>query len=91
MEKLEHDTKLSVEWFENNYMKLNEDKRHLLVSGHKYETIWAKIGEARIWESTMEKLLGGISMIACLFCIKNQKKKLSPLAKTTSYMSFEKK
>ena len=30
-------------------------------------------------------------MIACLFCIKNQKKKLSPLAKTTSYMSSEKK
>ena len=30
MERLEHDTKLANEWFENNYMKLNEDKRHLL-------------------------------------------------------------
>ena len=58
MEKLEHDTKLAAEWFQNNYMKLNGNKCHLLVSGHKYETIQAKIGEARIWESTMGKRLG---------------------------------
>ena len=24
--RLEHDTKLAIEWFENNYMKLNKDK-----------------------------------------------------------------
>lgn len=38
MERLEHDIELYMEWFENNYMKLNENKCHLLVSGHKYET-----------------------------------------------------
>ena len=43
MGRLEHDTKLAIEWFENNYMKLNEDKCHLLVAGHKYESLLAKI------------------------------------------------
>ena len=47
MERLEHYTKLVIEWFENNYMKLNEDKCHLLV-GHRYETLWANIGKTRI-------------------------------------------
>ena len=51
MERLEHDTKLAAEWFENNYMKQNEDKCHFLVSGHRYETIWAQIGEGRIWKA----------------------------------------
>ena len=35
MERLEHDTKLAIEWFENNYMKVNEDKCHLLVAEHR--------------------------------------------------------
>ena len=48
MERLEHYTKLATEWFENNYMKLNEDKRQLLKTGHRYETLWANIGETRI-------------------------------------------
>ena len=57
-ERLKHDTKLAIEWFENNYRKLNEDKCHLLAAGHRYETLWANIGETRIWESKNEKLLG---------------------------------
>ena len=36
MERLEHDTKLPIEWLENNYMKLNEDRCHLLVAGHRH-------------------------------------------------------
>ena len=39
-------------------MKLNEVKCHLLVAGHRYETLWANIGETRNWESKNEKLLG---------------------------------
>ena len=38
-------------------MKLNEGKCHLLVGGHKHENIWAKIGDASIWESN--KAIGG--------------------------------
>ena len=33
--KLEHGSVLPVEWFECNYMKLNQNKCHLLMSGHK--------------------------------------------------------
>ena len=39
-------------------MKLNEDKCHLLISGHKFEHVWADIGNARLWESQRQKLLG---------------------------------
>ena len=50
MERLEHYTKLATEWLENNYMKLNEDKCYLLITGHRYGTLWANIGETRISE-----------------------------------------
>ena len=58
MERLEHNTKLAIEWLENNYTKLHEDKCHLLIAGHRYETLWASIWEAIIWESKNETLLG---------------------------------
>ena len=58
MTKLEHDSLLAIIWFENIYMKLNEEKCHLIVSGHKYEHIWAKIGNSIIWEERIIKLLG---------------------------------
>ena len=29
VKRLEHDSMLTVEWFESNYMKLNQDKCHL--------------------------------------------------------------
>ena len=48
---------LAVRWFENNYMKLNEEKCHFIISGHKYEHSWVKINENMIWESSNVKLL----------------------------------
>ena len=39
-------------------MKLNSKKCHLLLAGHKYEHMWANVGESVIWESKKEKLLG---------------------------------
>ena len=39
-------------------MKLNEEKCHRLVAGHRYETLWANIGKTRTWKSKNEKLLG---------------------------------
>ena len=56
--RLEHDSLLAIEWFENNHMKLNQEKCQLLVSGHKHENIWAKIGQTKIWESRKRKLQG---------------------------------
>ena len=41
----------------NNSMKLNQDKCHLLVSGFKYENIWAQTGQAKMWESMKQKVL----------------------------------
>ena len=55
---MENDSHLAIEWFESNYMKLNQDKCHLLVSGYKHENIWARIGEVKIWESSKQKLSG---------------------------------
>ena len=56
--RLEHDSYQAIGWFENNSRKLNQDKCHLLVPGFKYESIWAKIGKTKIWESKKQKLLG---------------------------------
>ena len=39
-------------------MKLSQDKCHLLISGHKYESVWENIGSCKIWESNDLKLLG---------------------------------
>ena len=58
--RLKHDTALAVAWFKNNFMKLNIDNCHLLVSGCKNETVWVKICEVKIWESNRQKLLGTV-------------------------------
>ena len=50
----------NVEWFENYFMKLNQDKCHLLVSWHKNENVWAKIRETKIWGSNKQKLVGAV-------------------------------
>ena len=58
MKSLEKNSMLAIRWFGSNYMKLNTDKCHLIVSGYKYEQVWAKIGKDLIWESNDVKLLG---------------------------------
>ena len=56
--RLEHDSLLAIDWFESNFMKLNSDKCHLLISGFKHQSHWAMVGDYRIWESSHKKLLG---------------------------------
>ena len=58
IQNLEDDSLKAILWFENNYMKLNDEKCHFLVSGNTNEHLWVNIGEALIWESSKEKLLG---------------------------------
>ena len=73
-------------------MKLNQDKCHLLISGHKHESFWAKTGETKIWESNKQKLLDieiWISMF--LIYVKKAGRKLSDLARLSNYMSFRKR
>ena len=40
LETLEHNSELAIVWFEMNYMKLNTDKCHILISGNKNEQMW---------------------------------------------------
>ena len=58
--RLEHDSLIFIEWFESNYMKLNEKKSHFILSGHKFEHLHVNVGDAKIWESYSEKILGVI-------------------------------
>ena len=58
MEDVEHDCSILVEWFRDNYLTLNADKCHLLVSGFKYEAMYASVGDALLWEENSVKLLG---------------------------------
>ena len=39
IKRLEHDSFLAIEWFENNNIKLNHDKCHLPISGYKNENV----------------------------------------------------
>ena len=48
---------LAIRWFGNNYIKLNTDKCHLIVSGYKHEQVWEHIAKDLIWESNAVKLL----------------------------------
>ena len=54
--QLEKSSKSIFEWFENNGMKVNPDKCHLLLS--KNENFEANINENRISNTRFEKLLG---------------------------------
>ena len=54
----EHDSLIAIDWFENNYMKLNRDKCHFLFSRNKHEHLFVRVGEHQIWESQSEKILG---------------------------------
>ena len=93
--RLEHDSLLAIEWFEKNYMKLNQEKCHLLVSGNKFENIWAESGHAKIWENPKQKLIvvvidrdlsfdGYVSSLCRKAGIK-----LSALARLSHYMNLK--
>ena len=57
-EKLQCATKSAMEWFHYNGMKLNFSKCHLLVCGHKFESMILKIENTMVIETSLMKLLG---------------------------------
>ena len=57
LESLEGDAALLSLWFENNYVKMNEDKSHLLVFGNKDNEVTANISGSLIKESDEENFL----------------------------------
>ena len=74
-------------------MKLNQDKRHLLVSGYKHEKVWTRIGEVKIWESLKQK--GAVIDRDLSFneyfssLCKKAGRKLSVLSRLSNLMSFQ--
>ena len=58
--RLENETQILSEWFQNNCMKLNGDKCHLMIFGEKSNDLSIKIGNKTIIESIEERLLGVI-------------------------------
>ena len=94
--QLEEYSQVAINWFENSYMKMNSDKYHLLISGHKHEQIWAKIGNDKIWETRYVELLGVTIDNELKFdehllkiCLKANRK-LSALTRITKYLDFHK-
>ena len=92
--RLEHDAALAIEWFESNYMMLNQDKCHFLFSGHKYETLFVNVGETKIWDSKQQKLLGvlidrdlKLDEYVLSQC-KKAGKKLTALIRISKFMTF---
>ena len=97
LNRLEHDTSLAVDWFDYNYMKLNEDKCHLIVPGHKFENVWVKVNDSMIWESQRQKLLGvtidrKLNFDEFVFSMcKKAGKKLAALARLSYYLNERQK
>ena len=95
--RLKYKRFLAIEWLENNSMKLNDDKCHLLISGHKYENLWEQIGNDKILESKTQKLLG-VKINRTLnfdehvrsWC-KKAERKLSVLFRLPSFMNVKRK
>ena len=57
---LEYGIQSAIMWFDINYMIMNKDKCHFLLSDNVMEHLWTKVGDELIWESREEKLLGVI-------------------------------
>ena len=73
-------------------MKLNTDKYHLLVAGHKFEHTWVRIVPDKTWEDHSAKLLGvSIDNIEVLNIITKTNSKLSRLSRMTKFMTIQKK
>ena len=94
---LENDTLSVILWFENNFMKLNEDKCHFIIAANTNEHLWVKVGKELIWESSEEKLLGvtidkNLNFKSHLSILCNKvSQKVSALARVVKLVPFEKK
>ena len=92
LKSLEEDTSLLSLWFENNYVKMNEDKSHLLVFGSKGEEVSVSISgpliqesdEKRLLRATLDRRLDFKNHVSGL--CKKATRKLHALARLSKYM-----
>ena len=79
-----------------NYLKLNTDKCHLLISGNKNEYIWAKLGQDIVLECN-DVELPGVSINSNLrfgkyvsnICLKGNRKR-SALTRVVKFIPLKK-
>ena len=95
IKRLEYISLLTIEWFQNNNMKLNQGKCHLQVSCYKHENVWAQVGSEIICKSNKQMLLGwqidrnlNVNECVSLLC-KKAGKKLSVFAKLSNFRSIK--
>ena len=48
---------MAASGFQCKYIKLNQDKCHLVILGHKYKKVLENIGSCKIWENNDQKPL----------------------------------
>ena len=53
-----HHCAILVEWFRDNFLRLNADNYNLIVSGYKWKAMYASVGDALLSELNSVKLLG---------------------------------
>ena len=95
--RLETYCSVALEWFADNFMKLNADKCHLLVLGQRCDDpVTVRIGNADIVNSSEEKLLGvqigsrlSFNNHVCKLCQKASNE-LNALARISPYMNQSK-
>ena len=95
MYALEVHTNILIKWFEDNYLKLNTDKCHLLVSNHK-DCVFINAGDDIIECENSVKLLGvtidnklNFNDQVSIIC-KKASQKLHALARISNLMSKDK-
>ena len=94
--KLEAAVDNSAMWLDNNYMKLNAEKCHLLIFGKNRDKLSLSIGDEVITESKEEKLLGVIIDTKLTFkshvtaLCKKPNQKLHAFSRISSYVDREK-
>ena len=92
---IENDSSILIKWFNDNYLKLNEDKCKLLITKHN-DNVSAKIGSEILTASGSVKLLGvtidnklNFNEHITKLCVKVSQK-LHALARISNLMSTEK-
>ena len=92
---IENDSSILIKWFNDNYLKLNEDKCKLLIAKHN-DNVSAKIGSEILTASGSVKLLGvtidnklNFNEHITKLCMKVSQK-LHALARISNFMSTEK-
>ena len=93
---LENDATILIKWFHDNYLKMNSDKCHLLITHQDADCISARIGNEIIGNSQSEKLLGitidnqlNFNEHVSILC-KKVNLKLHALARIANFMSTDK-